>query len=148
MRVIVLAGLVSVEKIELAAVLAKRLIDAGQTVTVIDHQSRMPLHDVRFDGTLRARIDGDLQDGLLPALTDAVSDAVLLLVSETVPPDDLFTLLDDARRAAPALDVYTLALIDTRTCDCFPEFRVTLEAYADEVVRLPAVWDDVAEGIV
>ena len=120
----------------------------GKTVTVIDDLRRMPADDARFDGAARVRLSGDLRESLLPGLAEITSDVALLLVSETAWPDDLFTLLDEARQRIPALDVYSLALIDTRTCDCFPEFRVTLEAYADEVVSLPAAWEDVVEGVV
>ena len=143
-----LAGLVSVEKIELAAALTQRFGQEGKTVTVIDDLRRMPADDARFDGAARVRLSGDLRESLLPGLAEITSDVALLLVSETAWPDDLFTLLDEARQRIPALDVYSLALIDTRTCDCFPEFRVTLEAYADEVVSLPAAWEDVVEGVV
>jgi hypothetical protein len=60
-------------------------------------------------------------------------------------PDALFILLDQLRDDDPALELSTLALLDTRTCDCFPNLRVTLEAYADYSVYLPVDTDELLE---
>ena len=40
-------------------------------------------------------------------------------------------------RALSALDVQIVALVDIRTCDCFPALREALEAYADRTIYLP-----------
>ena len=82
----------------------------------------------------------------MPPLVDELStDIVLLAVSETIAPDALFVLLDDLRDQHPALVLQSLALFDTRTCDCFPHLRVSLEEYADAAVYLPLGLDDVLE---
>lgn len=145
MRLIVLAGLVSIEKIELAAALAQHFMQAGQSVTVMDNVSRLPLDDSRLDDVVAVRIDGALGAQLIPALSGLPGDVVILAASETISPDELLLLLDDARRQISGLEVQMLALIDTRTCDCFPQFRVSLETYADGVVNLPAAINEVVE---
>ncbi len=75
------------------------------------------------------------------------SEIIILTASETLPPDDLFVLLDDVKERRPDLAIQTIALIDTRTCDCFPQFRLSLEAYADRIIHLPAVWSDVVKEV-
>ncbi|HLV36492.1 MAG TPA: hypothetical protein VKY59_15305 [Spirillospora sp.] len=145
MRLIVLAGLVSIEKIELAVALAQHFMQTGQSVTVIDNVRRLPLDNSQLDDVVAVRIDGALGAQLIPALSGLPDDVVILAASETISPDDLSLLLDDARQQIPGLDVQMLALIDTRTCDCFPQFRVSLEAYADRVVNLPAAINEVVE---
>jgi hypothetical protein len=62
-------------------------------------------------------------------------------------PDALFVLLDELREQNPALEITTLALLDTRTCDCFPHLLVSLEEYADAAVYLPLETDEVLELI-
>lgn len=133
----VLAGLVSVEKAEMAAALARHLTQAGQSVTIIDHSRRVPLAADAAADVPVIRLTGDLQTGLLPLLAGLTSAVIILTVSETLAPDALFTLLDDVRQQRPDLDVRTAALIDSRTCDCFPHFRASLEAGSDVIVRLP-----------
>ncbi|MAS36481.1 MAG: hypothetical protein CL610_20930 [Anaerolineaceae bacterium] len=145
MRLIVLAGLVSVEKTELAVMLAQYFVRRGQTVTLIDNVSRTPMPPV--EAVQQVRIEDDPAPVLLSTLENLTSDVVIFAASETVPPDVLFLLLDDVQQQLPALAVQTLALIDTRTCDCFPQFRVSLESYADGVINLPVEWASVLEEI-
>lgn len=145
MRLIVLAGLVSVEKTALATQLAQHFIQAGQSVLLIDNVSRVPLAEAGPVPVVR--ITGDLRDGLLPALAETSAQVVLLAASETIQPDDLSVLLDDVKRQHPALAVQFVALVDTRTCDCFPQFRISLESYADAVINLPAAWQTVLQAL-
>lgn len=145
MRLIALAGLVSVEKTELAVMLAQYFVRRGQTVTLIDNVSRTPMPPV--EAVQQVRIEDDPAPSLLSTLENLTSDVVIFAASETVPPDALFLLLDDVQQQLPALAVQTLALIDTRTCDCFPQFRVSLESYADGVINLPVEWASVLEEI-
>lgn len=141
MRLIVLAGLVSVEKTELAARLAGHYTQAGLSVTLLDNGSRLP---AQIHGALRV---GDLRAELLPLLQAVTSEVVILAASETLLPDDLFVLLSDMKQQLSGLTVQTIALIDTRTCDCFPQFRLSLEAEADVVIHLPALWSDVVKEV-
>jgi hypothetical protein len=137
MRLIVLAGLVASEKIELTQALARHYAAQGQRVTVLDHVSRLPLDPGGLRGAAYRRINGALE-AVLPELLESLhSEIVLLAASETISPDALFTLLDALRDQDPALEITTLALLDTRTCDCFPNLRVSLETYADYSVYLP-----------
>ena len=139
---IVLIGLVTVEKITLALDLARQHVDAGRTVTVIDNVRQLAVDGSGLIGIEVIRLEGDLRDGLWAVIEGVTSDVILLAVSETMPPDDLFLLLADLRNALPQIEIQTLALIDTRTCDCFPQLRAQLEDYADVVVNLPAQVDE------
>lgn len=143
MKLIVLTGLVAVEKLQLAADLARYYIAAGETVTVLDHVSRMPLAEANLPPAVtNIRLEGDLEPSLLH-LREPASDVVILAASETLPPDALFVLLDGLSAQLPDLDVQTLALVDTRTCDCFPMMRESLENYADVTLYLPFTFEAV-----
>lgn len=148
MRLIVLSGLVTVEKNVLALELADIFVAQGQRVTLIDNGQRLPVDEAGVPGAALVRLEGDLAGSLLPTLDSITSDVVLLAVSETVQPDVLFMLLDEVRQVRPDVEVQTLALIDTRTCDCFPQYRQSLEAYADVVVNLPVRAVEVVAKIV
>jgi hypothetical protein len=145
MRLIALLGLVIVEKMELTAILAAQLVESGQRVAVIDNLSRLTLDPAQLSGAAYTRLADDLETILPPLLDDLEADVLLLAVSETTPPDDSFVLLDRLREIRPGLETQTLALIDTRTCDCFPQTRIALEASADVVVNLPAEFEAVLE---
>lgn len=132
MRLIVLTGLVVVEKLQMAVDLAWQ--NAAEPLLVIDQVSRLSLDCTRLPEQARCvRLEGDL----LPLLREAHEPLVILAASESLAPDALFMLLDEARNALPALSVQTIALVDTRTCDCFPTLREMLEAYADRTIYLP-----------
>ena len=147
MRLIVLSGLVTVEKIDLAVELAEHFTQQEQSVTIIDNGQRLRIKDDGLNDAALVRLDDDLAESLLPALDVITSDVTLLVVSEIVQPETLFTLLDEVRQVRPDVEVQTLALIDTRTCDCFPQYRATLEDYADLTVNLPAEVADVVEAL-
>jgi hypothetical protein len=136
---------VTAEKIELVLELARQHADAGRTVTVIDNVRRLKVDRAGLASVELIRLDGDLRDHLVEVVESMTSDVVLLAVSETARLDDLFVLLNDLRDQLPEVAVQTLALIDTRTCDCFPQLREQLEDYADVVVNLPVGADEVME---
>ena len=138
-RLIALTGLVSVEKAEIAQALAHHYATQGSTVTLIDNIARFAI-----ESETAIRLNGDIAHYLAPTLDHIASDVVVLAAAETANPDDLFTALD-ALHAEYA--VYTLALIDTRTCDCFPALRQALETYADAVIQLPTEFDTVLEAL-
>jgi hypothetical protein len=148
MRLIVLAGLVTVEKTAGAVELTQYFARAGQIVTILDHASRIPVDAEGLGGVTLIRLEGDLQASLSLTLAGLSSEIAILVASESLPPDDLFLLLDDLRSQIPSLEMQTIALIDTRTCDCFPQFRVTLESCADAVVRLPVAAGEFIEVVV
>ena len=142
MQLIVLAGLVAVEKRDLAHALARAFQQKGEAVALIDNIARLSIH--ALDPAMHVqRVDGDSLPHL-PALIDQQTSArVILALSEQTRPADLFVTLDEMRQRRADLDVRTLALIDLRTCDCFPGVREQLEAYADHVIMLPYQLDDV-----
>ncbi|MBZ0293248.1 MAG: hypothetical protein K8L99_11845 [Anaerolineae bacterium] len=144
MKLVVLTGLVAVEKLQLAADLARHYVAAGETVAILDHVSRLPLSQSTLPTVVTSvRLEGDLSLTLAQHLREINREVVILAVSETVPPDALFVLLDRLSAEVPELEVQTLALVDTRTCDCFPTMREALEAYADVTLYLPFEWEEV-----
>jgi len=147
MRLIALLGLVIVEKIDLTETLARQLVQVGQRVAVIDNLSRLTLDPAQLSGAAYTRLDGNLNDALPLLLGDLEADVLVLAVSETMPPDDSFILLDRLRETHPGLETQTLALIDTRTCDCFPQTQQALEASADAIINLPADFEVVVEAL-
>ena len=145
MKLIVLTGLVAIEKAELALELAEHTMQQGQSVTVLDNIARMPLQTTAVPVQ---RIEGDSLEQLSYWLTDVNSDVVILAVSEQVHPDTLFVMLDNLYNQFDTIEIQTLALIDTRTCDCFPHVRESLEEYADVVVMLPYSLDEVLNNVI
>lgn len=140
MKVIVLAGLVSVEKIELTRELARHFRDK-KSVSVIDNIARMPVSDI--DEAFVQRIEGNVIPDLSNILQETVSDVVIIALSEQNHPEKLFIALDDLREQQSDWEIYSLAMIDTRTCDCFPNVREALEMYADVSVMIPYQLDEV-----
>jgi hypothetical protein len=129
MMVILLAGLVVVEKIELALALA-----AHDTALVIDAGVQMPVSPDRLPpGTQLQQV---APTGILAALATA-PERVIIALPASFAPAELSGLIDQIYATITPDDVHTLALIDTRTCDCFPTLRQALEAEADQVIRLP-----------
>jgi len=144
MKLIVLTGLVAVEKGELALELADYFSQQGLSVTVLDNIARLPLKQPSVP--LR-RVGGDIVAQLPYLLADIESDIVLLAVSEQVQPDSLSVALDSLYNQFDTIVIKTLALIDLRTCDCFPAMRERLEANADVVVMLPYNLDEVLNHV-
>lgn len=147
MRLIALLGLVIVEKIDLIATFAAQFADSGQSVAVIDNLSRLSIDPAQLSDVNYVRLEDDLAENLPLLLGELEADVVLLAVSETTPPDETFVLLDRLAEQNPGLETQTLALIDTRTCDCFPQTRQALEASADVVVNLPVAFETVLEAL-
>jgi hypothetical protein len=133
MRLIALAGLVSVEKMQLALDLARYYREQGASVTIIDTIARLYIEPASLSGETLIRPQGDIFTQLPALLTTIEAEVVVWAVSETAAPETLFGALDDL----DGVDTLTLALIDTRTCDCFPNLRVSLETHADLIVNLP-----------
>jgi len=72
---------------------------------------------------------------------------VIAAVSETMHPETLFSALDRLHEQHPTLEMHTIALIDLRTCDCFPNVREVLERHADTVIMLPYDLSEVVEAL-
>lgn len=140
MLLIVLTGLVSVEKAEAAAHLAGKAAGRGQRVTVLDNIARLPMPADGF-AEPPMRITGDISRVLPQVLDHLEADVAILAAAETTNPDDLFVTLDALHDTHPHVGVRTIALIDLRTCDCFPQIRERLELYADHVLNLPVEWE-------
>lgn len=137
MKVIVLTGLVSVEKADLVAELAGYSASLGQSVQLIDNIARQPLSKTLANTQNIVRVQGDDLDQLVASIAQASADVVIVAVSEQAHPEKLFLALDDLRDAFDTVEMITLAMIDTRTCDCFPNVRQALELYADVSLMMP-----------
>ena len=131
MKLIVLTGLVAFEKIQLAAELAQvfpqaRIIDNGARLAMDSEIFAMPIE----------RITGDILSEL-PMLIRQKAELTILAVSENTNPHSLVETLDQISVHQPDLQIITIALIDLRTCDCFPHLREALEEVADLSLFLP-----------
>lgn len=131
MKLIVLSGLVSFEKIQLAGELAQAFPHAR----MIDNVARLAMDSEAFAMPIQ-RITGDILPEL-PALLAEKNDLTILAVSEETNPETLFAMLEAIRASQPELEIVSIVLIDLRTCDCFPHLREVFEASADLSLLLP-----------
>ncbi len=131
MRIIALAGLAAGEKAELALDLARHFRQAGQRVHLIDNMQHMTIPANRVEPGVTLTRSASLPGAVAAALAPG-ADLALLTVAEQAAPDELFALLDSG-----TVDVRVLAIVDDRTCDCFPTLRQALEDHADAVLRPP-----------
>ena len=143
MKVIVLTGLVSIEKGQLARELAKHFLK-NKSVTIIDNIARISIE--KLDGVLIKRYEENITKQLPEILHSASADIAIVALSEQAHPEKLFIALDDLQEQSE-WEIYTLALIDTRTCDCFPNVREALELYADVSVMMPYELDEVVSYV-
>lgn len=146
MKLIVLMGLVSVEKHEAAQMLAQHYNEQGQTVALLDNVARLPL-TVNAMPESAQRLDGDALTQLPHVLARSEADVVILALSERAEPAASFVALDALYDHVVDLNLQILALIDTRTCDCFPNVRESLELHADAVLNLPISYQDLLEVV-
>jgi hypothetical protein len=138
MQTIIITGLVIVEKIALTLDLARHYSAAGQRVTVVDNVARLPIDTLDVPAAIDyQRLARDILPELDTIITQADAGVLLVALSEQVPPDALFGTL------ASFDDMTVLALIDLRTCDCFPAMRERLEQYADLTIYCPYELEDV-----
>lgn len=137
MRLIVLLGLMAIEKAVLAAELAGFLAMEGHSVTVIDNIARLPMSTETLPAGRLLRLEGDPVQQLGPLLAAVQDDVALLAASETAAPEELLAALAALAEERPDLQVFTLGLLDLRTCDCFPQGRALLEQEADAVLLAP-----------
>lgn len=139
MKVIVLTGLVSIEKAQLARDLAGHF-SSDNNVTIIDNIARLAIDPIN-DAQIK-RYEEDITKKLAEVLYAVPADIAVVAISEQAHPEKLFIALDDLQEQSD-WQIYTLALIDTRTCDCFPNVREALELYADISVMMPYKIDEV-----
>jgi hypothetical protein len=132
MKLIVLTGLVAIEKIQLAAELAQHFPKAR----VIDNVARLAMSSEDFAQPIE-RVTGDILPELPALLAKSKAKVTILAVSEETNPQKLFVSLDRIGEMLPDLDIMTIAMIDLRTCDCFPHLREALEEAADISLLLP-----------
>lgn len=131
MKLIVLTGLVSIEKIQFAGELAQAFPHAR----IIDNVARLAMNSEAFAQPIE-RITGDILPEL-PVLLAEQHERTILAVSEETNPHALFETLETISAMQSELEILTIALIDLRTCDCFPHLREALEQAADISLLLP-----------
>lgn len=143
MKVIALAGLVSIEKIQLTIDLATYYTwQTQQSVTIVDNIARLAIDPVQLSDETLIRITGDITDTLADVLRDIDSDIVILAISESAELDNLFITLDIVSENLP-IELISIGLVDLRTCDCFPHLREKIEDYANVHLLAPFNVDDV-----
>jgi hypothetical protein len=145
MRLIALAGLPAYEKAELATRLVQMLSAAGQRITLIDNGTRpvAPPPDVTVERIAGGCVCCSLAGQLYRAMTGIDADVVVLIASESAQPDMLRLTLENLRDSQPGLELRLVALVDDRTCDCFPHVRQMLEEAADQALYPPFVPEEV-----
>lgn len=142
MKLVVLAGLITVEKIQLARELASFFKQQALKVLVLDNVARLPMKPGNFDVPVQ-RITDDITIQLKHLLQNSDADLLILALSEQIHPDDCFIMLENLSDTIAEIDIRSIALLDTRTCDCFPNLRENLEQYADLSIYLPYRLDEV-----
>lgn len=137
-RLIVLTGLVTVEKIDLGLALAHHFA-TREPVALVDHMGSINIAQDRINASRikLIRLNESISQGLTAILYNARYRVILFITAPTIAPDILLTTLSHLQDTMPSLAIYTLALVDNRTCDCFPAVRQLYEETADAVVHLP-----------
>lgn len=133
MKILILAGLVSYDKAALAEDMARRLAATGQSVTLIDNSEYTAVSAVNGVTVIRV----EKSTGAAAATAGTHSDVILITASEALSPDGLLALQDEVQTVHPAAVVRQIALVDDRTCDCFPHLREAFDAQADLVLHAP-----------
>ncbi|RMG85499.1 MAG: hypothetical protein D6712_09320 [Chloroflexi bacterium] len=134
MHVIVLMGLVSIEKGDLAIALAEHYTAQGKRVVVVDNLRRVGIDPEQLSAATYHAVRGELA-AALPTLPAA--DVMIIATAEDAEPEALYIALQDWGAQQPHISLETVALIDLRTCDCFPHMRALLEQLADTTLYAP-----------
>jgi len=143
MQLIILMGIVSIEKHQLTAEIANHFVDRGEHVHVVDNVQRLPLDSESVDAPLTRLVSDDVLTSSLPIFAEQNAQVGLLALSEKIHPETLMMSILDMetqwQSIAPQspLHMTTIGMIDLRTCDCFPNIRVMIENNADIVTYVP-----------
>jgi hypothetical protein len=130
MHLWVLAGLLPLEKHQLAQELVQHWGQQGQSVALFDQGLAYPLAGaIRLSGALLPQMATLLQQQSAPA--------ALLIVAENSSPGALYADLDELQLALPAVTIRILALVDERTQACFPQVGDSWEQIAATVIPYP-----------
>lgn len=134
MKVFALVGLVTTEKISFAEDLRAYYVQQSIPVKILAPHSS--IFDDAPPDTVGYRA-GAFEATLRHSIEDTPPEVLIAIVDEQIFPDDLIFELENLRIEKENLDIQTIALIDSRTCDCFPHVRQQFESYADYVIQLP-----------
>jgi hypothetical protein len=135
LKLIALTGIVGHQKAQFAMEIAVALQNAGQRVAVIDngdHSTSLACPTV----LMYRSIDG-FDERIYNKIQRMACDVILLVVSESTHPESLMIALEHLQDLLPDLTTRLIALIDDRTCDCFPHLRLMLEDTADITLHAP-----------
>jgi hypothetical protein len=115
------------------------LMASGQRVTLIDNGTRPvePLSGVTVQRIAGGCVCCSLAGQLYRVMAGIDQGVAVLIASESAQPEALRLILENLRDGQPGLEFRLLALVDDRTCDCFPHVRQMLEDAADDVLYPP-----------
>ncbi|MEQ8673854.1 MAG: hypothetical protein RLP44_12640 [Aggregatilineales bacterium] len=142
MKLIAITGLAGIEKGRLTLDMATHLQRQGQRVLVLDNGENNPLNtlqDHALSPITIERITGDLSVALYSHLAEISKqdmDIVLLNVAESLNPEELYASLTGIAEINIE-DVRVIAVLDDRTCNCFPHVQDLLEQFADLTLTYP-----------
>ena len=135
MKISILTGIIGQEKAQFAIQLAQAYLAKGLRVAIINNGN------VSIDNKVTANIYLGLTLGdnerLYNELQSMQQDILLVIAAESAHPETIIDALDILQAAQPDSSSKLIALIDNRTCDCFPHLREMLEATADLTLRAP-----------
>ena len=135
MKLIALTGIVGHQKAQFAVELAEALQNCGQRVGIIDNGDHSAL--LASQRVLIHRLTEGFDEPIYNEIQRMACDVILLVVSESTHPESLVMVLEHLQERLPDLTIRLMALIDDRTCDCFPHLRWMLEASADITLHAP-----------
>ena len=140
MKIIVLTGIIGQEKAQFAVQLAQAYQDTGLRVAIINNGT------VPIANGLTAKIYAGLilggNEPLYNEIQTMQEDVLLVIAAESAHPEALIAALDNLQAAQPDNRSQLIALIDDRTCDCFPHLREILEVTADLTLHAPFSIDE------
>jgi hypothetical protein len=118
-KLIILIGLASVEKAQLARDLSVYLQGKGYSTRQLDRD-----------------VDEFADSYTQTATKSSTSEQIIIWnTPDDMEMDRLADVLPDVEAAG--IEPFTVALLDTRTCDCFPTLREEMEQTADLTLFLP-----------
>jgi hypothetical protein len=135
LKLIALTGIIGHQKAQFAVEIARALQDSGQHVGIIDNGDYSAIPTGR--GVLTHRLIEGFDEHIYNEIQEMACDVILLVVSESTHPESLMMALAHLQHLLPELTIRSVALVDDRTCDCFPHLRSMLEDSADITLHAP-----------
>lgn len=135
MKLIALTGIVGSQKAQFAIDIAMALQNSEIRVGIIDNGDHSAIPAIQ--SVLIHRLIEGFDERIYNEIQRMACDVILLVVSESTHPESLVMVLERLQDLLPDLTISLMALIDDRTCDCFPHLRMLLEDFADITLHAP-----------